>query len=110
MARALKILNGLPNLTAYHTPKAHVLGVNYNLRDYTLSGLEQALALEGFLLDRSFFHQVGRNVIHYCEDTTRHNMEIRGHLTKKNEKEVFVGLSGHHHSHAIKPPEQREYE
>jgi hypothetical protein len=39
-------------------------------------------------------------------------MEIRGHITKKNEKDVFIGIGGQH-SHtdpAGKPPELREYE
>lgn len=112
VARALTILSGLPNLTAFHTPKAHVLGIHYNLRDYTLAGLEHALEQEGFHLDHSLLHQVGRNIIYYCEDTSRHNMEIRGHVTKKNETEVFVGVHGQHmhNEHAGKPPELREYE
>lgn len=112
VARALVILSGLPNLTAFHTPKAHVLGVHYNLRDYTLAGLEHALEEEGFQLDHSFFHQVSRNVIYYCEDTSRHNMEIRGHVTKKNESVVFVGVHGQHsqNASASRPPELREYE
>lgn len=111
-AHALIILTGLPNLKAFATPKAHVLEIHYNLRDYTLAGLENALEQEGFNLDQSFLHQVGRNIINYCEDTSRHNMEIRGHVTKKNEKDVFIELSGHHlhKEHAGKPPELREYE
>lgn len=112
VARAMAILSGLPNLKAAHTHKANVLEIRYNLRDYTLAGLEHALELEGFHLDHSFLHQVGRNIIYYCEDTSRHNMEIRGHITKKNEAEVFVGVHGQHQhrEHAGKPPELREYE
>ncbi|MDO8206384.1 MAG: hypothetical protein Q7T38_01030 [Gallionella sp.] len=112
VARALIILSGLPNLKAFATPKAHVLEIHYNLRDYTLAGLENALEQEGFHLDQSFLHHVSRNIIYYCEDTSRHNMEIRGHVTKKNEKDVFVEVCGHHlhKEHASKPPELREYE
>jgi hypothetical protein len=89
-----------------------VLEIHYNLRDYTLAGLEHALEHEGFKLDHSFFHSVGRNIIHYCEDTSRHNMEIRGHVTKKNESDVFVGIHDQHlhNDHAGKPPELREFE
>lgn len=110
--RALSLLSGLPNLKVFQTPVSHILEIHYNLRDYTLSGLEHALGQEGFHLDHSFLHHVSRNIIYYCEDTTRHNMEIRGHVTKKNEKEVFVEVCGQH-SHAEqagKPPELREYE
>jgi hypothetical protein len=111
-SRALTILNGLQNLKVFSTPKFNVLEIHYNLRDYTLAGLEFALEREGFHLDHSFLHHVGRNIIYYCEDTSRHNMEIRGHVTKKNEKEVFVEVCGHHmhNEHAIKPPELREFE
>lgn len=112
VSRALTILNGLPGLKAERAQKANTLIIHYNLRNYTLAGLEHALKLEGFHLDHSFLHQVGRNIIYYCEDTTLHNMEIRGHVTKKNEKEVFVEVCGHH-SHpdlAGKPPELREFE
>lgn len=110
--RALAILSGLPNLRVSPTPKVHVLTLHYNLRNYTLSGLEHALEQEGFHLDRSFLHQISRNVVYYCEDTSLHNMEIRGHLTKKNESEVFVGVHEQHlhKAHAAKPPELREYE
>jgi hypothetical protein len=110
--RALVILRGLPNLKADPAPAAHTLEIRYNLRDYTLEDLENALEQEGFHLDHSFLHNIARNIIYYCEDTTRHNMEIRGHVTKKNEKELFVEVCGHHlhQENAGKPPELREYE
>ncbi len=112
VARAFKILSGLANLKVFTTQDKYILEVHYSLRDYTLAGLEHALEQEGFQLNHSFLHQVSRNVIYYCEDTSRHNMEIRGHVTKKNEKDVFIGVCGHHEhtDHAAKPPEQREYE
>ena len=110
--RAQAILNGLPNLQAGPILSPCSLEIRYNLRDYTLEDLERALEREGFHLDHSFLHNVGRNVIYYCEDTCRHNMEIRGHLTKKNEKELFIEVSSHHpHQElAIKPPDLREFE
>ncbi|MDD4929493.1 MAG: hypothetical protein PHP85_09475 [Gallionella sp.] len=110
--RALEILSGLPNLTAERTAKAQVLEICYNLNDYTLAGLEHALEQEGFHLDHSFLHHVSRNIIYYCEDTSRHNMEIRSHATKMNEKDVFVEVCGQHShkEHASKPPELREFE
>lgn len=112
ITRALAILSGLPDLHADAAPAANTIEISYNLRDYTLEDLERALEQEGFHLDHSFLHDIGRNIIYYCEDTCRHNMEIRGHLTKKNEKELFVEVSGHHphQEHAAKPPELREYE
>jgi hypothetical protein len=110
--RALTLLEGLPNLKIARSDKPHTLEVSYNLKDYTLSGLEQALELEGFSLDHSFLHQISRNIIYYCEDTARHNMEIPSHITKKNEKDVFVEVGAHHmhREHAGIPPDMREFE
>ena len=112
VSRALTILNGLPGLKSIRSDKPCTLEISYNLRDYTLAGLEHALEQEGFKLDHSFLHQMGRNIIYYCEDTGRHNMEIRSHVTKKNEKDVFVEVSGQHthNENAGIPPELREYE
>jgi hypothetical protein len=111
VGRALAILNGLPNLVSVAC-SAHTLEIRYNLRNYTLEDLERALEQEGFHLDHSFLHNVTRNIIYYCEDTTRHNMEIRGHVTKKNETTLFVEVCGQHlhHDNAGQPPEQRGFE
>jgi hypothetical protein len=110
--RALLILSGMPNIKASRSHKAHTLQIQYNLNDYVLEGLERALEQEGFRLNHGLLHTIGRNIIYYCEDTTRHNMEICDHVTKKNEKDVFVTLNGHHlqAAQAGKPPELREYE
>jgi len=110
--RALALLSGLPKLKVSPAHRPHALHICYNLRDYTLAGLEHALAEEGFQLDHSFLHSVGRNVIYYCEDTTLHNMEIPSHVTKKNEKELFVGVHDQHANdeHATIPPKLRRYE
>lgn len=112
VTRALELLGELPNLKTVCSENINALDVHYSLEYYTLAGLENALEQEGFLLDRSFLHQISRNIIHYCEDTCRHNMEIRGYVTKQNEKGVFVEVCGQHTHHelAAKPPEQREYE
>ncbi len=109
--RAYSILSGLPKLKILQSEKPHTLEVSYNLKDYTLAGLERALEQEGFVLDHSFLHQMARNIIYYCEDTGLHNMEIRSHNTKRNEKDVFVEISQlPHHERASVPPELREFE
>ncbi|HCJ50897.1 MAG: hypothetical protein COS43_04280 [Gallionellales bacterium CG03_land_8_20_14_0_80_55_15] len=110
--RALMLLSGLPKLTVAVSHKAHALDIRYNLLDYTLAGLEHALTADGFLLDRSLLHNVGRNIIYYCEDTTLHNMETPSHVTKKNEKDLFVEVHDQHthDDHAVIPPKLRRYE
>lgn len=109
--RALMLLSGLPNLTVSSSPKPHTIDIRYNLRDYTLAGLEHALMEEGFSLDHSLLHSIGRNIIFYCEDTTLHNLETPTHVTKKNEKDVFVEVHDQHsNDHELIPPKLRRYE
>jgi len=87
------------------------LRVSYNLHHYTLEGLENGLTEQGFHLDHSILHNVGRKIIYYCEDTICHNLDIPAHPTKKNEREVFVKAysKGPHGDHDDTPPELREY-
>ncbi|MBI5430520.1 MAG: hypothetical protein HY938_08700 [Nitrosomonadales bacterium] len=72
----------------------NTLRVSYNLLHHTLEELENRLVDAGFLLDHSMLHNIERNIIYYCEDTIRHNMDVPVHPTKKNEREVFVKAYG----------------
>jgi len=111
LERAYQILSGLPDCTVEHTNAPNALRVSYNLRNYTLRGLENALAEEGFLLDHSILHGIERSVIYYSEDTLCHNMDIPLHPTKKNERAVFVQAYDHkpHGDHDDTPLELRDY-
>lgn len=109
--QAYLLLVGLPNCEVERTGKPNTLLVRYDLKDYTLEGLEHALEAEGFHLDHSLLHSIGRKIIYYCEDTTCHNMDIPDHPTKKREKEVFVKVYDQHlhGDHDDTPPESRKY-
>ena len=109
--QAYLLLNGLPNCVVERTVEPNTLLVRYNLENYTLEGLELALEQEGFHLDHSLLHSIGRKVIYYCEDTACHNMEVPDHPTKKREKEVFVKAYDQHlhGDHDDTPPESRKY-
>lgn len=111
LEQAYLLLSGLPNCKVEYGDGPNRLRVSYNLRDYTLEGLESALTEEGFHLDHSLLHSIERKVIYYCEDTTCHNMEIPVHPTKENEREVFVKAyeQESHGDHDDIPPELREY-
>ncbi|HXU92138.1 MAG TPA: hypothetical protein VFP33_00630 [Gallionella sp.] len=111
LEQAYLLLSGLPGCKVAYGDGPNTLQVSYNLRDYTLEGLENALIEEGFHLDQGLLHSIGRKVIYYCEDTTCHNMEIPVHPTKMNEREVFVKAYDQqpHGDHDDIPPELREY-
>jgi hypothetical protein len=109
--RAYLLLSGLPNCKVEYGDAPNILRVSYSLRHYTLEGLENGLMEEGFQLDHSPLHSIGRKVIYYCEDTICHNLDIPSHPTKKNEREVFAKAYHQrpHGDHDDTPLELREY-
>lgn len=111
IARAYQILSGLPDCKTEYSDTPNALRVSYNLRHYTLEGLEEGLIKEGFLLNRSPLYSITRQVIYYCEDTTCHNLNIPAYPTKKNERDVFVKAYGHtpHGDRDETPLEFRDY-
>lgn len=112
LARAHQLLSGLSGCKVEYGNSANTLRISYNLADYTLEGLEQALINEGFTLDHSsLLRSIERKVIYYCEDTTCHNMDIPVHPTKMNERDVFVKAYGQesHGDQDDTPPELRDY-
>ncbi len=111
LARAYKVLSGLPDCKVEYGENPDTLRVSYSLANYTLEGLEKALIEQGFELDHSLLHNVGRKIIYYCEDTACHNMDIPEHPTKQNQREVFVKVYEQkpHGDHDDTPPELRRY-
>ena len=110
--RAYVLLSGLPNCKVeYGATPSNTLRVSYNLQHYTLEGLEHGLIEEGFKLDHTPLHSIGRKVIYYCEDTICHNLDIPTHPTKKNERDVFVKAYNQqpHGDHDDTPFELRDY-
>lgn len=109
--RAFKLLSGLPDCKVESCNIPHALRVSYNLRQYTLEGLEHGLTEEGYILDHSHLHNIARKIIYYHEDTICHNLDIPLHPTKKNQSEVFVRAYDHelHGDHDDTPPELRDY-
>ncbi len=110
-ARAYQLLSGLPDCKVEHGAAPNTLRVTYNLHHYTLNGLETGLTEEGFLLDHSPLHSIGRQVIYYCEDTACHNLDIPVQTTKMMQREIFVKAYEQqpHGDHDDIPPELREY-
>lgn len=111
IARAYELLSGLSDCKVEYGDSPNSLRVTYNLHHYTLNGLEEGLTEEGFKLDHSPLHSIGRQVIYYCEDTACHNLDIPVQSTKKTQREVFVKAYDQepHGDHDDTPPELREY-
>jgi hypothetical protein len=109
--RAYQLLAGLPRCKVEYGNIQNALRVSYNLRDYTLEGLENGLIEEGFHLDHGVLRTIERKVIYYCEDTICHNLDIPEHPTKQNESRVFTKAYDQepHGDHDDTPPELRDY-
>ena len=72
--RALSLLQGLDGLEITAGPDANRLLVRYNICEYTLEGLERALASQGFHLDNSLLSKLKRALAYFCEGVQRSNV------------------------------------
>ncbi len=109
--RALHLLKDLEGLQVEPGSQGNSLVVSYNLLDYSMEGLETALVKEGFHLDPSILHGIGRSLVHYCEEMQYHNMSTPERQTKSRTREIFVkAYEKHPHGdHDDTPEELREY-
>ena len=86
------------------------LVVHYNVLDFTLELLDEALVGAGFHLDRSLFIRLHRALIYYLEETQVHNLRSPERLIKQSH-EVYMQAYAHHPhgDHDDTPPDLREY-
>jgi hypothetical protein len=92
---ALAFLGRLENLEAAAVSGRPVLRVNYDLAEYSLEELENALRNSGFHLSNSLFSKLSRALAYYCEETQLHTMESPQRLIKKS-NEAYVQAWAHH--------------
>ncbi|MEY3202161.1 MAG: hypothetical protein RIR70_1711 [Pseudomonadota bacterium] len=110
VTKAAKLLSGLDGLLVSPGPGESSLTVEYSLTEYTLQGLESALAVQGFHLDGSIFAKIMRALVYFCEDTQLHNMRCPERLIKQSHEVYVKAWETHlHGDHDDTPPELREY-
>lgn len=108
--RARALLDGLDGIQArLEGERACTLIIQYNVRHYTLQGLEKALELQGFHLDNSLLQKIRRSLIHFCEQVQRENLLINAPDVKS--QQVFARVYEQHlHGDKDETPEEwREY-
>jgi hypothetical protein len=108
--RAQQLLHGLDGIQARtEGERPATLIVQYNVRIYTLQGLEKALESQGFHLDNSLLQKIRRALTHFCEQVQRENLVINAPDVKS--QKVFVRAYGNHiHGDKDETPEEwREY-
>ncbi|HWR76820.1 MAG TPA: hypothetical protein VN283_06400 [Thiobacillus sp.] len=72
--RALILLEGLDGLVVTVGPDGSRLLVRYHICEYTLEGLETALASQGFHLDNSLLCKLRRTLAYFSESVQRRNV------------------------------------
>lgn len=72
--RARVLLEGLDGLVVMSAPDGCRLLVRYHVCEYTLEGLETALAEQGFHLDNSLLTKLKRALAYFCEGVQRRNV------------------------------------
>lgn len=109
--RAFELLSGLDGLGVERGSRPNSLRITYNLLDYALENLEQALVKEGFRLDDTALKQIGKRLTYYREEVEYHNLNVPEWHAQKRNREIFVKAYEHHlhGDHDDTPPELREY-
>lgn len=72
--RALVLLEGLDGLEVTVCQQGNCLLVRYHICEYTLEGLESALANQGFHLDNSLMSKLRRALAYFSESVQRQNV------------------------------------
>jgi hypothetical protein len=105
---ACRLLTGLEGLNVTGI-RPRSIQVAYDVREYTLDGLERALAAQGFHLDNSLLQKIRRALVSFCERVQCDN--LRAHPCEQNAREIFV-RAYQHHPHGDRdatPEEWRSY-
>ncbi len=103
--RARALLEGLEGLGVSQGPAAHVLVVRYHVCEYTLQGLETALASQGFHLDNSLLSKLRRALAYFCEEVQRRNVAADEPDIKS--QQAFMKVYDHHlHGDRDETPEE----
>lgn len=86
------------------------LTVHYNVLDYTLESLENALSDAGFHLDRPLLVRLHRALVYYVEETQVHNLRSPERLIKQSHEVYIRAYAAHPHGdHDDTPPELRDF-
>lgn len=108
--RARDLLDGLDGIEASIDERcADALKIKYNVRNYTLEGLEKALEAQGFHLDNGLMQKLRRALVYFCENIQRENLAINAPDVKS--QQIFAqAYEQHKHGDRDETPEAwREY-
>lgn len=107
--RALALIEGLEGLRVSRGNRPNTLVVRYHVCEYTLEGLESALASQGFHLDGSLMSKLRRALAHFCENVQRRNVAANEPDIKSQQAFVKVYDRHLHGDRDETPEEWRDY-
>lgn len=108
-ARALNLLQGMEGLEVAAGDDANYLRVRYQVCEYTLEGLEMALASQGFHLDNSLLCKLKRALAYFSESVQRNNIEANEPDIKSQQAFMKVYELHLHGDRDETPEEWRDY-
>jgi hypothetical protein len=103
--RALALLQGLEGLEVTARVDTYSLLVRYHVCEYTLEGLETALASQGFHLDNSLLSKLKRALAYFCESVQRRNVAANEPDIKSQQAFMKV-YERHLHGDSDETPEE----
>lgn len=107
--RARELLHGLEDLEIDSGLAPCSLSVWYDLRNYTLEGLETALRKQGLHLSDGIFCKLQHAVVYFAEETQLRNMRGPERLLKKSNAIYSKAWDRHPHGdHDETPPDLRQ--
>lgn len=107
--RALHLLQGMEGLTVSSGADVNRLLVCYHVCEFTLEGLETALASQGFHLDNSLLSKLKRALAYFCENVQRSNVEANEPDIKSQQAFMKVYERHLHGDRDETPEEWRDY-
>lgn len=107
--RALVLLEGLDGLKVSVGDTPRSLVVSYHICEYTLEGLENALANQGFHLDNSLICKLKRSLAYFTESVQRSNVEANEPDLKSQQAFMKVYDRHLHGDRDETPEEWRDY-
>ena len=107
--RVLALFDGLECLRVQRGTRPHTVIVHYHVCEYTLEGLESALASQGFHLDGSLMSKLRRALAYYCESVQRRNVAANEPDLKSQQAFMKVYDCHLHGDRDDTPEEWRDY-
>lgn len=107
---AYRLLSGISGLEVTRSARPFCLIVRYDVHEYTLEGLENALTAQGFHLSGTLLVKLRRALVYYCESVQRANHQAPERQTKQSHKIYVRAWEQHPHGDSDTTPEEwREY-